>query len=109
MNKLILAVVSNEDASRVVKGLVKGNFLVTKLATKGGFLMNGNTTIMVGIKEEQKEDALKIIADNSKKRTKIVQNSISSEFGFFQAINPLEVEVGGATVFIINVEEQIKL
>ena len=109
MAKLIIAVVSNDDSSKVIKALVKDNFFVTKLATTGGFLMSGNTTIMVGVQDFDKDRALKIIEVNSKKRTKLVPSSISTEFGFIQTTAPLEVTVGGATVFILNAEELIKL
>ncbi|MDD3126576.1 MAG: cyclic-di-AMP receptor [Candidatus Izemoplasmatales bacterium] len=105
--KLVLAIVSNEDASKVIKTLIKENFFVTKLATTGGFLMSGNTTILIGVQNEVLDKCIQIISDTSKRRTKLVPNAISSEFGIFSS-TPVEVQVGGATIFILDVEQLIK-
>ena len=50
--KLILAIVSNDDSSSVSSALNKENFQVTRLATTGGFLRAGNTTLIIGCEEE---------------------------------------------------------
>ena len=47
--KLIFAIVSNDDSSRVSKELTKNKYSVTKLATTGGFLMAGNTTFLTTV------------------------------------------------------------
>lgn len=106
--KLVLAIVSNDDSSKVLKGLVKENFFVTKLATTGGFLMTGNTTFLIGTNDEKVPRIIEIIEEHSKTRTKLVPNSIVSEFGMFTSL-PVEVQVGGATIFVINVEQFLKL
>ncbi|MFA5741722.1 MAG: cyclic-di-AMP receptor [Candidatus Izemoplasmatales bacterium] len=86
---------------------MKENFFVTKLATTGGFLMSGNTTILIGVQNEVLDKCIQIISDTSKRRTKLVPNAISSEFGIFSS-TPVEVQVGGATIFILDVEQLIK-
>jgi len=105
--KLVLAIVSNEDASKVIKTLIKENFFVTKLATTGGFLMSGNTTILIGVQDPVLDKCIQVISETSKRRTKLVPNAISSEFGIFSS-TPVEVQVGGATIFVIDVEQLIK-
>ena len=50
--KLILAIVSNDDSSKVSSALTKNHFSVTKLATTGGFLLSGNTTFLIGTQDE---------------------------------------------------------
>jgi len=106
--KLIIAIVSNDDASSLLKSLTKGNFQVTKLATTGGFLSSGNTTLIVGCKEELVEQCIAIIDDESKTRTEIVPSSASYDIGRFASF-PVEVTVGGATVFVVDVEQFHKL
>ncbi|HKL61048.1 MAG TPA: cyclic-di-AMP receptor [Acholeplasma sp.] len=106
--KLVLAIISNDDASKVSKGLVKENFFVTKLATTGGFLLTGNTTFLVGTNDEKVIRIIEIIEEHSKTRSKLVPNSIVSEFGMFSSL-PVEVKVGGATVFVMNVEQFMKI
>ena len=105
--KLVLAIVSNEDANKVIKSLIKENFFVTKLATTGGFLMSGNTTIIIGVQEEMLDRCVQVISETSRRRTKLVPNAISSEFGIFSS-TPVEVQVGGATIFIMDVDQFIK-
>lgn len=105
--KLVMAVVSNDDANNVIKTLIQSDFFVTKLATTGGFLKSGNTTIIIGVQDERLNECIELISDKSKQRTKLVPNAISSEFGIFSS-TPVEVQVGGATIFVMDVEQFIK-
>lgn len=106
--KLVLAVVSGDDSSKVSRALTKSNFSVTKLATTGGFLMSGNTTFLIGTDDEKVDAVLDILAKNSKTRKQMVPTSASYGVGMFSSM-PIEVQVGGATVFILNVEQFVKL
>ena len=103
--KLIIAIIQDEDAGEVISHLNEAGFQVTKLNTKGGFLRAGNTTIMTGVKKEKVEEALKIIETNSKARTQYatLPSSVGAMHGFILA--PIEVKVGGATVFMLDVEQ----
>ncbi|MCL2056180.1 MAG: cyclic-di-AMP receptor [Oscillospiraceae bacterium] len=103
ITKLIIAVVSGDDSSKVARALTKSDFRVTKLATTGGFLMAGNTTFLVGVEEGEVEEVLEILRKNSKTRKQMVPTSASYGVGMFSS-TPIEVQVGGATVFIVNVE-----
>lgn len=106
--KLVLAVVSGDDSSKVSRALTKSNFSVTKLATTGGFLMSGNTTFLIGTDDEKVDAVLDILAKNSKTRKQMVPTSASYGVGMFSSM-PIEVQVGGATVFILDVEKFVKL
>jgi uncharacterized protein YaaQ len=106
--KLVMAIVSGDDSSKVSRALTKANFSVTKLATTGGFLMTGNTTFIVGTDDEKVDDVLEILANNSKTRKQMVPTSASYGVGIFASM-PIEVQVGGATVFILDVEKFVKL
>lgn len=106
--KLILIIVANEDAVKVANALLKSKYFVTKLASTGGLLMSGNTTLLVGTENENVDDVFKIVGEYSKTRKKIVPNTIPNEFGMF-APYPLEVQVGGATIFVLSVEQFKKL
>ena len=106
--KLIMAIISGDDSSKVSRALTKSNFSVTKLATTGGFLMAGNTTFLVGTDDERVEEVIEILRKNSKTRKQMVPTSASYGVGMFSSM-PIEVQVGGATVFIIDVEQFVKL
>ena len=100
--KLILAIVSNDDSSKVSSALTKNHFSVTKLATTGGFLLSGNTTFLIGTQDEKVDEVITIIADHSKKRKQMVP-SASYGVGMYTTY-PVEVQVGGATIFVMDVE-----
>ena len=100
--KLIFAIVSNDDSQKVSTALTKARFSITKLATTGGFLLSGNTTFIIGTEDEKVDECIKIIGEHSKKRKQMVPNN-SFDVGMYSAF-PVEVTVGGATVFVMNVE-----
>ena len=106
--KLIFAIVSNDDSSHVSKELTKNKYSVTKLATTGGFLMAGNTTFLIGTDDDRVDDVIRIIGMHSKKRTQMVPSSASYGVGMYTSF-PVEVQVGGATIFVTNIERFEKL
>ena len=109
--KMIMAIVSSDDANRVSSHLTKENYSVTKLSTTGGFLKAGNTTLLVGTEDDRVDHALEIIAQHSKKRTQVMPSSAVGMGTNASVLNsrPVEVLVGGATVFILNVERFEKM
>ena len=106
--KLIFAIVSNDDSSRVSKERTKNRFSVTRLATTGGFLMAGNTTFLIGTDDDKVDEVISIIGKHSKKRTQMVPSSASYGVGMYTSF-PVEVQVGGATIFVTNIERFEKL
>jgi uncharacterized protein YaaQ len=103
--KLIMAVIQDKDANRLTEALSKENFKTTKLASTGGFLKEGNTTLMIGCEDEYVDEALQIIKDNCSKREQMVA-PISPMGGNADSYipNPVQVQVGGATIFVLPVE-----
>lgn len=106
--KLLLAIVSNDDSSSVTSSLNKSNFQVTKLATTGGFLRSGNTTMIVGCDDDKVQQAIDIIGEESKRRTEVVPSTASYDIGRYASF-PVEVQVGGATIFVLDVSQFVKL
>lgn len=102
--KLILAIVNNDDSPVVANSLTANGFSVTKLATTGGFLKAGNTTFIVGTDDEKVADVISIIETHSKRRTQVVPTSVGDASAMFDSA-PLEVSVGGATIFVLDVEQ----
>jgi len=103
--KLIVAVVHNEDAGALVDGLLDREFRATRLHSSGGFLKQSNATVIVGAEDDQVEPILEIVRRTCTTRTQIVNPMPPiMEPGEFFMPYPLEVEVGGATVFVVPVE-----
>ena len=101
--KMILAIINQDDANLVVNGLMQSGYSVTKLSTTGGFLRAGNTTILVGVDDEKVDKVLNIIHQHSHSRRQVIPTSTEPGIGYSQSM-PVEVTVGGATVFVLNVD-----
>lgn len=109
--KLIVAIVQDEDASRLVGKLMGEGFGVTKLATTGGFLRAGNTTLLIGVEDERLEAALAVIERvcKSRKQMTAATSPMLGTSGTGYSHYPIEVTVGGATVFVLPVEQFVKM
>ncbi|MBQ7064655.1 MAG: cyclic-di-AMP receptor [Firmicutes bacterium] len=104
--KLIMAIIHDEDVGRLITAMNKEGFQVTKLASTGGFLRVGNSTMLMGVNEERLDEALKIVHEccKTKKQMTIAnQPYTSSPEGYIPY--PIEITAGGATVFVIDVEQ----
>lgn len=108
--KLIIAIVQDEDASRLISDLMSEDYRVTKLATTGGFLRAGNTTLLVGVEDEKVENALGVIERICKSRKQVATTPapVSGTTGMYVPF-PVEVTVGGATIFVMDVEQFRKI
>lgn len=106
--KLVVAVVHDEDQGKLTRSLSKNGFSTTKLASTGGFLKQGNTTIMVGIPEEQVDQVLQIIKEECTTRKQMTLDHHSG-IPTGRASYPVEIVVGGATVFVLDVDQFMKI
>ena len=109
--KLIIAIVQDEDSSKLLSKLMQNGFGVTKLATTGGFLRAGNTTLLLGVNEDRLEEAMSIIEGvcKSRKQMTTATTTFSGVSHGEYAAFPMEVTVGGATLFVLNVEQFVKI
>ena len=108
--KLIIAIVQDEDASRLVSNLMNEGYGVTKLATTGGFLRAGNTTLLVGVDDDKFDGAMAVIEKVCKSRKQMATSPapVAGTTGVYVPY-PIEVMVGGATIFVLNVEQFVKM
>ncbi|NMA54833.1 MAG: hypothetical protein GX952_02725 [Firmicutes bacterium] len=108
--KLIVAVVQDQDAPRLLEKLLAQGYRATRLASTGGFLRQGNTTLLVGANDGKVEEVLQLIEDTCRSREQAVTpwvplgGTVDTYVPY-----PLEVTVGGATVFVLAVEDFRKL
>ena len=108
--KLIIAIVQDEDASRLISSLMNEGYSATKLATTGGFLRSGNTTLLLGVDDNKFDGAMAVIEKVCKSRKQIATSPspMAGSTGVY-APYPIEVMVGGATIFDLNVEQFTKI
>lgn len=110
--KLVLAIVQDDDAIDLIEELTDKDYRVTKLATTGGFLKSGNTTLMIGVEEKEVKNLINVIEDVCKRRKEMLPtstpNTIGANSGMYVPY-PIEVEVGGATIFVLDVDQFYKV
>jgi len=103
--KLVVAIVHGEDAGVLVDALLEHDYRATRLHSSGGFLKQSNATVLVGVEDAQVDEVIGIVRENCNARTQVVNPMPPiMEPGEFFMPYPLEVEVGGATVFVLPVE-----
>lgn len=107
--KLVIAIVNKDDSATVVNKLNKDGFMCTKLSTTGGFLRAGNTTLLIGTEEEKVETVLEILRRYCSRRTETINAAAANYTEQFISAVPVEISVGGATVFVVDVEKFIKM
>ncbi|WP_291430254.1 cyclic-di-AMP receptor [Deinococcus sp.] len=108
--KLVLAVIQDADATPLVRVLSENAFEVTKLASTGGFLREGNTTLMIGVDDERLEELKRHVQRTCRARTRLVAPSVPmGEQNEGLVGDPVEVPVGGAVMFVMGVQEFIKV
>lgn len=104
--KLAVCILHNRDKGRVTDELVKAGFKFTVIGSTGGFLREGNTTILIGVEEPELQTLQKVLEKNCKSREQLVNVMPyeSAPPGAFIS-SPVKVPVGGAVMFLINVEQ----
>lgn len=104
--KLIYVIVRTIDSGYVTEALNKMGFYVTKLSSTGGFLREGNTTLMIGTDAEKVDEVIEIVKKECGPRQQIFTNPVGSmEYASMNAV----VNVGGATIFVVDVNRYEKI
>lgn len=108
--KLVIGIINNDDANDLLAEITKASFQATKLSTSGGFLKMGNVTVLVGVEDEQVDEVVEIFRSCCSRRTQMMPSAppYNLSEGFVSAA-PVQVTIGGATLFIIDVDKMIKL
>lgn len=108
--KLVIAIVQDDDSLDLVETITDEGFRVTKLATTGGFLKSGNTTLLIGVEKDKVDKVISVIEGICKKRKELVStpSPINTNGGMYMSY-PIEIQVGGATVFVVDVDKFVKI
>ncbi|MDH7568862.1 MAG: cyclic-di-AMP receptor [Armatimonadota bacterium] len=103
--KLVVTVIHDRDKNHMFDALVNAGFTFTKIASTGGFLREGNVTLLLGVENDRIEELIGLISENCRTREQYV-NILPPDtrpIGTFLP-NPVKVQVGGAVVFVVDVE-----
>jgi len=108
--KLIISVVHDEDVDELSEMLMAKGFGATKLASTGSFLKQGNTTLLIGSEKEKVDEVIEIISSVCKSRKQECTTPLmpSGATGVYIPC-PMEVTVGGATIFVVDIDRFEKI
>ena len=106
--KLVISIMSKEDSTVTVDALNEERIQVTKLSTAGGFLSAKNATLLIGVEDYKVDKVISIISECSSKRKQLMPNTMPPELGISAAL-PFEITVGGATIFVVDVDRYKKV
>lgn len=106
--KLIFAIVNNDDSAVASSALNEAGFFVTRLSTTGGFLMVGNTTLLIGTDDNKTDEVIDILRKHCTTRKRMNPSTASFGAGLNNHSLPQEITVGGATVFVLSVDQTEK-
>jgi uncharacterized protein YaaQ len=108
--KLVLTIVHHDDAGSLASTLAESGVGVTRIKSIGGFLKRQNATFLIGVPDHQLDEVIQIIREQCHTRSESVSPVPPMvEPGEVYLPYPVEVEVGGATVFVLNVERLERL
>ena len=109
----MLAIVQSEDANLLNKRLSNTGFELTRLNTVGGFLASGNMTILTAVEDDQVETVLDVIRKTCRTRTRFINplpaGAEPAHLALAAPAYPLEVQIGGATVFCFPLKRLVRL
>jgi len=107
--KLILAVIQKEDEDPLSNALEEHNFGATRIGSSGGFLRTHNVTLMIAVDEARVEQVMDLMRQICKRRTRHLNPVLPSLEARERFVGSVPVEVGGATVFVLNVDRMEKI
>lgn len=106
--KLVMAVISNKDVSKVLDAITKEGFASSRISTTGQFLADGHTTLFIGTEDHKVEQLFDVLKKHVTKRV-VRQVGVASTLEGSLLRQPVDVEEYGAVAFVINVDEFRKL
>jgi len=108
--KFLIAIVQDYDCDRLLRTVTAAGFRATRISSTGGFLRTGNTTVLMGIEDDQVARCISLIRQSCQSRSEVKVDSSSAEYMELFPAGVHEVMVGGAVVFVLPVRrfEQIR-
>src|SRR4051812_41572161 len=102
--RLVVAIIQDYDTDRLLRALSEASIGATRIASTGGFLRMGNTTVLIGVAEERVDECLNILRTWCHWRAERPDPETVDRLGLLDAGSVSEVALGGAVVFVMPVE-----
>lgn len=107
--KLIVAIVQDYDCDRLLSAVTEARFRATRIASTGGFLRTGNTTVLLGVEDDDVARCLDVISQCCKARVERRSEEFGGDFNEWSPGGVCEVTIGGAVTFVLAVESFVRI
>lgn len=107
--KLVIAIVQDYDTDRLLRAITAAGLRATRIASTGGFLRMGNTTILLGVENDQVQTCLNVLGSTCCSRVERPPAELVDELGYFGPGTVSEVTIGGAVVFVVPVARFVRI
>jgi len=102
--KLLIAIIHERDKMDICDALTEEGFQYTVIASTGGFLKDGKSTLLIGLDDNKVDDCIDVIKKTASSREQIVSQPPMDIMSGMGMMSPIKVQVGGAVIFVVNVE-----
>jgi len=103
--KLVIAIVHERNKLDICDALTEEGYQYTVIASTGGFLKDGKSTLLIGVDENKVDDVISTIKKTASTREQIVTQPPMDFMAGMGVMSPIKVQVGGAVIFVVNVEK----
>lgn len=108
--KLVMMIVSDTDADTLMSSLIERGYPVTKVGSTGGFLRRGSVTLFSGVTANEVSAVVDLVTETCHARKEFVPVQTLPFIGDGSfAAEPIEVRVGGAICFVLDVDQFVRV
>ncbi|WAM33708.1 cyclic-di-AMP receptor [Caldicellulosiruptor morganii] len=107
--KLLLVIVSDTDKNKVNLALVENGVQATIIYSTGGFLNRGTVTFMIGAEDDRVDEIIELIRKNVSERKEVCKSTLPPALQTLFFVSKQKIEQGGAVIFVIDIEEFLKV
>jgi len=107
--KLLLAIVSDTDRNKINLALIENGVPATIIYSTGGFLNRGTVTFMIGAEDEKVDEIIELIKQNVSSRKEVCKSTLPPALQTLFFVSKQKIEQGGAVIFVLDVENFIKV
>jgi uncharacterized protein YaaQ len=100
---MVVAIVQDYDCDRLLRAIVDAGLVATRISSLGGFLRMGNTTVLMGVADDQVPLCLRLIRENCRSRPERSTEALAGDFLEWVPSGIAQVMIGGGVVFVANV------
>lgn len=102
--KLVIAIINQQDVEQVAHALTCGGFDSTRFASRGSYLLEDNTTFLVGVDENRVNEVKRIVENSVHRQSRTLPHMKQGHYGYTPDESD-SVTVGGATIFVVDIEQ----